>query len=492
MKQFLSHQFTPLILNATQSFFKSNISFQHNISNASYDHSLENNHTIRPKAIVIGSGLSGLSTGIKMRQAGMDVKILESKAYAGGLCHTIEQGGAHFEVGCTCFGKGVEKMMEEMGVQHRFKPVYHQLILPQSQIQIPFNLNSFWNLFYPLDLVRLGYNIRYAPEKATLASITANEKIASFQQMIRAMVAYPLFRSPEEISLALAGRFLKNDYGYDQPRVPIGGMSALINSMLERYQTLGGEIDFNSKFKGFSKDAEGRKLIHIINTQTGEESTEKADIIVSSIHGWKQYASHEKPSLKVSSLLLTLDRNKFQYPKGAHTLMFLPSDSTGWLKTHEQGQFASEFGFHCFSNDVMQEVPGKEKPFGLSVYFLTPRGMDQLTQTQQEQSQTYILNTLNQKFPGIMGAIQESHFYSPQDYQKKFGFSSAVAPRIPETQLKRNCYDEKNDMYYIGNAVNSDGEQHAEGAIRSADQVMTAINSQANILSSVPSFNQLI
>jgi len=426
--------------------------------------------TKQSTALIVGAGLSGLSTGIRLRQRGIPVKIVERQSQPGGLCHNH----GSFEVGCTCFGKGIEAMMQELGVEQPFKPVKHQIIFPNATIQLPFNARSVWNLLYPLDLIRLGYNLKHSTQHNTLEQVTDNLR-QSPQSMYRGMVAYPLFRSPTNIPLKLAGRSLKNDYGYDQPRIPIGGMSALINAMMNRFETLDGHIDYDSMYDSFLNQPDGRKKVKIIDSTTGEERFETTDIIISSMHGWAQYPKTSQPSLKVSSLLLTVSRKHFHYPEGTHTLMFLPKDSTDWLKTHESGKLASEFGFHCFNNDVMHDNPQSEV-CNISVYFLTPRGKDALSDAEQRTATNYMINTMKKKFPGLEDAILDTQFYSPLDYEQNFHLSSAVSPHIPTNDFQLPSYDKNNDMYYIGNAINADGEQHGLGTILSAkntvDEVM--------------------
>jgi len=420
-------------------------------------------------ALIVGAGLSGLSTGIRLRQLGIPTKIIERQPYPGGLCHN--QGP--FEIGCTCVGKGIEAMMQELGVDQSFKQVNHQIVFPEARIQVPFNARSVWNLFYPVDLIRLGYNLKQSTQDNTLEQVTDNLR-QSPQNMFRGLVAYPLFRSPEEISLPLAGKSLKNDYGYDQPRVPIGGMSALINAMVNRFETLGGHIDYDSMYDSFLYHSGGQKKVKIIDSKTGKERLETTDVIISSMHGWAQYPKTSKPSLKVSSLLLTVSRKHVNYPEGTHTLMFLPKDSTGWLKAHENGKFAPEFGFHCFNNDVMHDNPQNEV-CNISVYFLTPRGKDTLSDTEQQTVTDYMINTMNKTLPGLKDAILETQFYSPDDYEKTFHLNSAVSPCIPSQGFHSDCYNKKDDMYYVGNATNDDGEQHAEGAILSAKNTVNEI-----------------
>ena len=51
------------------------------------------------KAVIIGSGLGGLSTALRLSHKGYDVTILEKHSTPGGRLNIIEQDGFRFDMG---------------------------------------------------------------------------------------------------------------------------------------------------------------------------------------------------------------------------------------------------------------------------------------------------------------------------------------------------------------------------------------------------------
>ncbi len=56
-----------------------------------------------PKALVIGSGIGGLATALRLRKKGYEVLVFEKNSYSGGKLHAIEQDGFRFDLGPSLF-----------------------------------------------------------------------------------------------------------------------------------------------------------------------------------------------------------------------------------------------------------------------------------------------------------------------------------------------------------------------------------------------------
>ena len=67
-------------------------------------HNKENEGSTKPKVIIIGGGVSGLSAGIYAQKCGFDVTIVESHRIAGGNCASWKRNGYQFEGGLHWLG----------------------------------------------------------------------------------------------------------------------------------------------------------------------------------------------------------------------------------------------------------------------------------------------------------------------------------------------------------------------------------------------------
>ena len=54
-------------------------------------------------AIVVGAGIAGIATAIRLRRKGYQVTVLEANHYPDGKLHVIEQDGYRFDIGPSLF-----------------------------------------------------------------------------------------------------------------------------------------------------------------------------------------------------------------------------------------------------------------------------------------------------------------------------------------------------------------------------------------------------
>ncbi len=56
-----------------------------------------------PKAVVVGAGIGGIATALRLRKKGYDVLVLEANSYPGGKLHAIHLDGYRFDLGPSLF-----------------------------------------------------------------------------------------------------------------------------------------------------------------------------------------------------------------------------------------------------------------------------------------------------------------------------------------------------------------------------------------------------
>ncbi len=56
-----------------------------------------------PKALVIGAGIGGIASALRLRKKGYEVTVVEANSYAGGKLHAIDKDGYRFDLGPSLF-----------------------------------------------------------------------------------------------------------------------------------------------------------------------------------------------------------------------------------------------------------------------------------------------------------------------------------------------------------------------------------------------------
>lgn len=77
------------------------------------------------RAAVVGAGLSGLTAGYRLRQAGWDVEVFESSPEVGGRVRTVARDGYLVDVGATALGASYASYLDlatELGILEEIKP----------------------------------------------------------------------------------------------------------------------------------------------------------------------------------------------------------------------------------------------------------------------------------------------------------------------------------------------------------------------------------
>lgn len=199
--------------------------------------------------VVIGAGFAGLAAANALRNAGVEVTVLEGRRRLGGRAHTRNVGGLPIDVGCSWIhdpiGNPMTRFAEQAGVARTAADI--ELDLPTIR---------FWEQAYggevPLtDVVAaFGHALNFGESLADYeqrlgsdasvreaAGAYLNDQGLEGEQRSRAAFAIRLFAEQEEnifwnrISLSYAANY-ENPYdGAGQGDFPVGGYRRLVEAM---------------------------------------------------------------------------------------------------------------------------------------------------------------------------------------------------------------------------------------------------------------------
>jgi len=404
----------------------------------------------RVDVAVIGAGLSGLAVAIRLKQywPNKTITILEKNSRPGGRCHetTIADFATiPLTVGCNGLGSDVTEHMQEFDItKQKFIITKHQFIYKGETLTLP-------------------------PEPAD--DLTG----PSTQAMLNFIPLYFFAKSSDAVKPSLAQNSPTYNYGYDKPTIPVGGTSSIIANMVERFESLGGKIQYNATHVTTTLEGPAKKITYEnTHSETPVARQLSCGTVISSVSGWQQYPANAQESLAISAFVFVVDGTKFQYPEGIHTTVFFPDDYDAWMKSLNAGHLPPDFGFHCF------KTPQKEPQdcYGMSIYFFSPRNKIAYSSEEQHLLEKHLMHTMNKTFPGFSQSIQAQAFYPAHAYEENFGFSSTLVSRFAPTNFHATSYNAQTGEYYVGNAVNVDDEQHVGGALRSAKIIEQKISQQ--------------
>ena len=212
--------------------------------------------------LVLGAGLSGLSCGISLLEAGHDVTILEKEQSAGGLCRCFRKDGFTFDYGPHfLFGQEIRNG-ERIFAQNR---LFHFPFEPKDILK---NMEKSHVLPVLIDIIVANIFRKSKPVTNLEEWIvnTVGEKIynyiclSGYVQKLYGLT--PKYVSPKwgeqklkflsrwrnNSLLALGLRALKEDKQLQKQVVsyPPSGIDSIPDKLKERYDELGGKILFSS------------------------------------------------------------------------------------------------------------------------------------------------------------------------------------------------------------------------------------------------------
>ncbi|MFC1698723.1 phytoene desaturase family protein [Candidatus Omnitrophota bacterium] len=219
-------------------------------------------------AIIIGSGIGGLSCGCYLTKYGAKVLIVEQHSQAGGYCSSFSRAGYRFDVGVHYLGglkrtflKNIFDELELTGtIQFKQFDPTDKITLPDRSTYIRAKLSETKSEFknsFPKEAANIERFFSFITRK-DLFQIYKKIKRLNFQQILDEFFTDYKLKAALEIMLcnfglaasqaaALTGVILYRDYILDGGYYPEGGMQGLSQAFVNRFKSHGGELVLNKK-----------------------------------------------------------------------------------------------------------------------------------------------------------------------------------------------------------------------------------------------------
>ena len=243
-------------------------------------------------AIIIGSGLGGLSCGILLAQSGFRVTILEQNVSPGGCLQSFRRGQARFDTGMHYLGSAapgetLHALFSRLGIAGAvpISPLdargYDVVSLDKQRYAFAAGHDAFVAELlksFPGEEAALRRYVSLVKEAAEAASLqhaqetVQSERLARFSQTsldemlcnltrnarLRNVLAarLPLIAATRSRTPFLLHALITDFYAHGPSRI-VGGGQTLLNVLLQRFKTLGGTLLTGQRVTEITTDSRG-------------------------------------------------------------------------------------------------------------------------------------------------------------------------------------------------------------------------------------------
>lgn len=416
------------------------------------------------RVVVIGAGLAGLVSALSLQRAGLNVTLVDQRAQAGGLCGTFILDNREFVIACNDFGKGLVKLLRELGVTFPFNYKKSSVFYRGEWFNAAPNLKMLWQLRHEWRNVFSllgGIIAQQLPNRAPQSMEQFANRLTSAGAVndLSKLIAYFMGVPPTDIKTSFFGLDGKYNYGYTTMACPAGGPQALANAIVDVFLQQGGKLLLNTRYIQHSK----KGCLFLTEVNNGNPQILETDYIVDTREQPSLYPAESKRGLPLSMLCLAV-KSDFPYPANTHTLTYFEPDVARWFGQLDQGSQPEHFGFHIFKSDLPNNADGT---YTLNLYFYLPRGCNQLEEGKREIYSNYLLARLEKLLPGVKNHLVYSRMLTPDDFVALHGLSSRVMPFICAGEKPSNSSREPG-YFYAGHSVYPPGEHAGAAALSGA------------------------
>ena len=456
------------------------------------------------RVIVLGAGISGLTVGYELGKLGYDYRVLEARAWVGGLCWTVTRGASHTEIAGETQVCEFDEGLYFNGGAWRLPNADTGVLGYCAELGVPLEIfvdATDANYFYeehpelgPLS----GRKVRLREVKADLWGSTA-ELLA--KAMDQGQIDMPLSTEDKErlVSfLVRAGYLSTEDHVYRPPtsrgsrdrhdlsallqtgfgsRVgslyagtggpapvfqPVGGMMEI---PLAFQRVMGDRITLGAEVQSIRQTADGVRVVHR-NTGTGQEREETADYCVCCL-----------PMAVLQRLDVTLS-----------TEMAEAVNATGHSTAAKMGlqmgrRFWEEddgiFGGHLWSRSLQLgefSYPSNDyfSKKGILLGFYGNGGMAGLSDTSVEARVRHVLTQSSKVHPQMREELESAYAV----WWEKIPYSLGAYGHTPAPSLLAQL-SKPDGRFYVGCAGASQRPAWLEGGVQAAWRTVKTLHERA-------------
>ncbi|TCK98284.1 phytoene desaturase [Natranaerovirga hydrolytica] len=472
---------------------------------------------MKKKVIVVGAGVGGLSTAIRLLCKGYDVEIIEKEPIAGGKMHQIEGKGFKFDVGPTII------MMP-----HLYKEVF-ELAGKNPDDYIPMKqLDPIYTLNFPdgdrhvmsTDLYKLTTLLESVSEEDTLgyyeylADTYKRYLVAKDQFIEKSFRKKRDFYNPNSMVGAMKlktfnsayqsiSKFVKDDKlrkalafqtlyigisPYNGPSIytiiPMiellygvwymeGGMYTMTKGLEKLFKELGGTIQYNIEVDEILvKDKKAYGVRANAQTYESDHVVCNADFPYAMKHLIKEQSVKGKYTDKkidnmeysCSCFMMYLGLDK-KYPDlSVHNIMFAKNFDKNIHDIFEAYKFPEDPSFYLYSPSRIDATVAPEGKENLYVLVPVPELSKKSIKWNDETIQRYrekLLNRISEieGLEDIKENIVFEEIFTPNDFKDRFnaynGATFGLKPTLLQSNYFRphNKYDYCDNLYFTGSSV---------------------------------------
>jgi len=469
----------------------------------------------RGRAAVIGSGFGGLAAAIRLQSMGFETVCFEGRDKPGGRAYVYNDAGFTFDAGPTVITAPhcLEELFEAAGQSMKdsidliqVDPMYRlqwpdgarfdyvsdeARLVEQIRRISPADVAGYHRFAnYSHRVFKKGYEelgavpflnfrdmLRVAPELIKLrADRSVYSAVSGFikdEHLRQAFSFHPLLVGGNPFSTSAIYtliHWIERQWGVFFPR---GGTGVLVQGLVRLFQSIGGELRLNAPVHTIDLEQRKGSTSHLVSTD--DVQRERFDLVVSNadIHhtysklygsseaGKKTQRSLERMQWSMSLFVMYFGTNRRWDDLAHHTIVF-GNRYKGLLRDIFRGNsLAKDFSLYLHAPTVTD--PSLAPPGCEAFYVLSPvphlgRAKVNWETIAQEYGDS-ILESLEERLPGLRGSIVTRRHFTPQDFQSELnayqGSAFSVAPTLTQSAYFRphNKSERIPGLYIVGSGT---------------------------------------